>query len=151
VLAQQAKLEHQNERKEVRHHNKSEQFMKRKTIWVRLLLLVLLAGTGWTMPPKDTAASQVFTGEVMDTICARYKGHQHMMEELKSMGDTKQSCIKHCIEQLGASYVLYDPEKQVAYEIANQDKIAPYAGKRVRVSGTLQKKKINVTSIQTAG
>jgi hypothetical protein len=124
--------------------------MKRKTIWVRLLPLVLLAGTGWTMPPRDTPGSQVFTGEVMDTICARYKGHQHMMEELKSMGDTKQSCIKHCIEQLGASYVLYDAGKQATYEIANQDKITPFAGKRVRVTGTLQKKKINVTSVQTA-
>jgi hypothetical protein len=125
--------------------------MKYQAMWIRLLSLALLSGTGWTMPSGDAQPSQIFTGEITDTICARYKGHKHMMEELKSMGGDKKICIQRCREQLGASYVLYDEGKQITYEITNQSKIAPFAGQRVRVAGTLEKnKKIEVTDVRRA-
>jgi hypothetical protein len=124
--------------------------MKLKKMQLPLLLSLVLVGTAWTAPPPDAQGVQTFTGEVTDTICARYKGHAHMMEELKSMGNDKRTCIKHCMEQLGASYVLYDEGKQTTYEVADQDKIAAFAGHKVRVSGTLQKKKIEITDIHRA-
>jgi hypothetical protein len=130
------------------------EFMKSQTIQticIRLLLLASLSGIGWTLPPADAQPNQVFTGEITDTICARYKGHKHMMDELKSMGGDKKSCIQHCREQLGASLVLYDEAKQMTYELANQDKVAPFAGQKVRVTGKLEKnKKIDVTDLQRA-
>ena len=126
---------------------KEKQSMNHKKMQLSLLLLVAFAGSAWATPP----GVQTFTGEITDTICARYKGHAHMMEELKSMGKEKKTCIKHCMEQLGASYVLYDEAKQTTYEITDQDKIAAFAGQKVRVSGTLQKnKKIEVTDIHRA-
>jgi hypothetical protein len=125
--------------------------MKLKKMQLPVLLLLTFAGTAWTMPPRDAQGAQTFTGEITDTICARYKGHAHMMEELKTMGNDKKTCIKKCIEQLGAHYVFYDDGKQTTYEITDQDKIAAFAGHKVRVSGTLQKnKKIEVSDVHRA-
>jgi hypothetical protein len=48
------------------------------------------------------AIVQEFTGEIMDSICAGYKGHSYMMQQLKSMGTDKESCIKSCINATGS-------------------------------------------------
>jgi hypothetical protein len=122
-----------------------------KKMQLPALLLLAIAGTAWTTASPDAQSVQTFTGEITDTICARYKGHAHMIAELKSMGNDKKTCIKHCLEQLGASYVFFDDGKQIMYEIADQDKVAAFAGHKVRVSGTLQKnKKIEITDIHKA-
>jgi hypothetical protein len=115
------------------------------------LLLAVLATAGWTTTPGGSEGAQVFTGEISDTICAHYKGHKHMMEEVKGMGNDKKACIAHCREQLGASYVLYDPAKDITYQIADQDKVAAFSGQKVRISGTADKnKKLKVTRVEAA-
>jgi len=91
--------------------------------------------------------AQTFTGEIMDDLCAKDKSHEGMMEQMKDMGRDPVACTKKCIE-MGAHYVLYDRQKDVVYKIDNQEKAEPFAGKVVRVSGTVQKNKLKIDTIE---
>ena len=72
-----------------------------------------------------------------------------MMQQLKSMGSDKKTCINSCLTQLGAKYVLFDKTQQKAYDIDNPDKVESLAGHAVRISGELIKKDtIRVNDIQ---
>lgn len=82
----------------------------------------------------------------MDSLCAKDGTHDGMMEQMKSMGRDKATCALKC-SQLGAKYVLFDPAKKEVYGLDDQEKAEAFAGKKVRVSGTLQKNKIKVESI----
>lgn len=95
----------------------------------------------------DEGGSGVFTGEIMDSLCAKNGSHDKMMDEMKSMGREKQSCTQKCV-QLGAKYVLFDAAKKTVYGLDDQDKAESFAGQKVRVKGTLEKKKIKVHSIE---
>lgn len=98
----------------------------------------------------DEGASGVFTGEIMDSLCAKDGSHDKMMSEMKSMGREKQSCTQKCV-QLGAKYVLFDAGKKMVYRLDDQDKAEPFAGQQVRIKGTLEKKKIKIRSIEPIG
>ncbi len=119
-----------------------------KTCFGRILLLLsttLLALPLWA----GQSDPQVFTGEVMDSLCAKNGSHDEMMDEMKSMGRDKASCSQKCI-QLGAKYVLYDAAKKTVYNLDDPDKVESFAGRKVRVSGTLEKNKIKIASVQAA-
>lgn len=115
-----------------------------------LLLAVCMGAAGASKKPQSTG-TQTFKGEIMDTLCASYKGHEHMMQELRSMGTDKKSCIKQCL-LLGAKYALYDATRQTTYRIDDQDKdkVEPFAGRQVQITGTLDKKTIKVTDMKPA-
>src|SRR5579885_2116591 len=89
-------------------------------------------------------AKQVFTGTITDGECAN-ADHSHMR-----MGPTDAECVKACIEDHGASYVLYDGKN--AYTLSDAKKAAPFAAVKVKVTGTLDsaKKTIQVDSIEKA-
>jgi hypothetical protein len=110
------------------------------------LVPILLAGSVYATQ-ADSNIPSTFTGEVMDSLCAKAGSHDQMMQDMKSMGTDKKSCSVKCI-QLGAKYVLYDSAKRSVYELDNQDKAGEFAGQKVRVSGTLQKKKLKVEKIE---
>jgi hypothetical protein len=93
------------------------------------------------------AQTQTVSGEIMDDLCAKDKSHEGMMEQMKDMGRDPAVCTKKCIE-MGAHYVLYDRQKDVVYKIDNQEKAEPFAGKVVRVSGTVQKNKLKIDTIE---
>ena len=121
-----------------------------KTLWafsipfsMWLLAIVMWAG------PTGQSDSQGFTGEVMDSLCAKDGTHDKMMDQMKSMGRDKATCTQKCI-QLGAKYVLFDPAKKTFYELDDQDKAAAFAGRKVEVKGTIDRKKIKVASIEPA-
>jgi hypothetical protein len=99
--------------------------------------------------PKQYDGPQTLTGEITDTLCAPYKSHAHMMEEMKSMGTDKVTCIQKCL-QLGGKYALYDAGQQKAYRIENSDKVESFAGRKVRVSGEVQNDKLKVVQIEAA-
>jgi hypothetical protein len=120
------------------------------------LVLALLLGCICIVPmtmvfggnsSKQADGPQTVTGEITDTLCAAYKSHDHMMEQMKSMGTDKASCIQQCL-QVGAKYSLYDAGQQKAYKIENPDKVASFAGRKVRVSGEVQKDKLKVEQIE---
>jgi len=110
------------------------------------LMLSCLLVSGAAKDPQ-ASGSQIFSGEITDTICAEYRGHQHMMQEMKSMGTDKASCTEKCI-QLGAKYALYDAARQTVYGIEDQDKVKVFAGRQVQITGILNKKKIKVSEIK---
>jgi len=119
-----------------------------RTRFGRILLLLsvpLLALPLWA----GQSGPQVFTGEVMDSLCAKNGSHDEMMDEMKSMGRDKATCSQKCI-QLGGKYVLYDAAKKTVYDLDDPDKVEAFAGRKVRVSGTLEKHKIRISTVQAA-
>jgi hypothetical protein len=121
--------------------------MKKPGFW-GIAAVVLLASTfSFTVPAR--AADQTFTGEIMDSACAKAGNHDAMINSGK-MKDAK-SCTMGCVKG-GASYVLYDAAKKTVYMLDDQTKPADFAGAKVKVMGTYDKatKTIKVTSIKAA-
>lgn len=121
-----------------------------------LLVILLVAGLGTMLvatslyaTQTDSNISSIFTGEIMDSLCAKAGSHDQMMQDMKSMGRDGNSCSVKCI-QLGGKYVLYDSSKRIIYELDDQEKAGEFAGHKVRVSGALQKKKIKIAHIEAA-
>ena len=96
------------------------------------------------------SAAQTFSGEIMDDLCAKYKSHDKMMQQMKSMTRDPTTCTKKCI-QLGAHLVLYERQKDAIYKLDNPQKAEPFAGKTVLISGTLEKNKIKIANIEATG
>jgi hypothetical protein len=124
--------------------------MKRYSgIILTICLGLLLAAPFWGKSPK-AASAQGYSGEIMDSLCAKNGSHEKMMDEMKSMGRDKKTCTNKCI-QLGAKYVLYDESTKTTYALDDQEKAEPFAGQTVQVQGTLGKNKITVATIEPAG
>src|ERR1700733_15587482 len=116
------------------------------TVCLGLLLTTpLMEAQSKEQPGKGN--TQTFSGEIMDSLCAKDGSHEKMMDEMKSMGRDKNTCAIKCA-QLGAKYVLYDADKKTIYGLDDQDKAEAFAGQRVRVRGSLAKSKIKVQNIE---
>lgn len=89
----------------------------------------------------SAAAPQTFTGVVGDSECAA-GSHAGMR-----MGPSDAECTKACVDAHGATYVLYDGAR--AYALSDERAAEPFAGRRVRVVGTLDEptRTIQVDSI----
>jgi uncharacterized protein YhbP (UPF0306 family) len=66
------------------------------------------------------------------------------------MGRDKETCTKKCAE-IGAKYVLYDESTKAVYTLDDQQKAKTFAGRRVRVAGTVAGNQIRVTNLEAAG
>ena len=114
---------------------------------------LLLATPLMEAQPKEQsgkADAQTFSGEIMDSLCAKDGTHEKMMDEMKSMGRDKNTCTIKCA-QLGSKYVLFDADRKTVYVLDDQDKAGAFVGQRVRVLGTLAKNKIKVENIEALG
>lgn len=102
--------------------------------YLSVLLLALAAFSG-------ASAAETFTGTITDDMCAK-ADHSGMQ-----MGPNDAECTKSCVILHDAEYVLYDGRN--AYHLSDQKTPAEFAGRRVRVTGTLDasKKSIKVESI----
>ena len=109
-------------------------------------LLALTAGLSGASSKSDSS-TQTVEGEITDTLCAPHGSHDYMMDQMKSMGKDKSSCIEKCL-QVGAKYALYDPGKKAVYKIDNPDKVEQFAGHQVRVSAEVHKNNLKVVDIQ---
>lgn len=118
-----------------------------KTLNCYLITLLVTCSLGIA---QTGSAAQTFSGEIMDDLCAKNKSHDKMMQQMKSMTRDPAVCTKKCV-QLGAHYVLYDRQKDTIYKLDNPQKAEPFAGQTVRISGTLEKNKINIASIEATG
>lgn len=103
------------------------------------LVFALLLAFVQTAPRTST-----FTGTISDSECAN-ANHAGMR-----MGETDAECVTACIEQHGATYVLYDGS--VSYRLSDQKAAAAFAARKVTVAGTLDEKSrtIQVQSIAAA-
>lgn len=87
---------------------------------------LLAAGTGIAQSP------QTFTGQIMDSACAKTGSHAAMEKEhgIKTARDCTLGCVKG-----GAKFVLYNGSK--SYDLDDQTKPEAFAGQKVKVTGTL--------------
>ncbi len=105
--------------------------MSRKlmTLGVTLLMFGCMA---WA------ADKSSWTGVVSDTHC----GVKH-----STAGDEAASCVAKCVSG-GAKYALVSDGK--VYQLDAQDKFANFAGKSVKVTGTLKDDAITVDSVEAS-
>jgi len=82
--------------------------------------------------PVFAQRTQKFTGVVTDSMCssADHKGMR--------MGPTDAECTVACVLAHGALYVLYDGKE--VYTLSDQTAPEKFAGKKVKVTGTLDAK-----------
>jgi hypothetical protein len=89
-------------------------------------------------------AAQTFSGVVTDSMCAT--GDHSQMR----MGPNDADCTTACVLAHGATYVLFDGK--TAYALSDQRTPEKFAGKKVKVTGTLdaKTKTIQVASMSAA-
>ena len=106
---------------------------------MRLLSVLVLAGSAIHAGSQERS----FVGIMSDSVCALSHGAMRM-------GPTDAECAQACVEEHDASYVLVD-EKAV-YKLSDQRAPKAFAGKKVKVVGTLDaaSSTITVTSITGA-
>jgi hypothetical protein len=75
---------------------------------------------------------QTFTGVVTDSMCS-LGDHSRM-----GMGPTDAECTTACVREHGAEYVIYDGN--AVYTLSDQVTPEKFAGKKVKVVGTLDAK-----------
>ena len=109
------------------------------------------------LPAFASAKDRTFSGEIMDSQCAKNASHEMMLKK-EGMGDkdpndpmVKAMCTKNCVK-LGGKYVLFDAASKTVYELDDQTKPEQFAGQKVKVTGTLDKatKTIHLTGITPA-
>ena len=91
-----------------------------------------------------------YTGEIMDSACARMGSHDAMMKNdpnIKTSKDCTVACVQH-----GSNYVLFDTATKTIYQLDDQKKPEQFAGAKVIVTGTLNNatKTIRVAAIKAA-
>lgn len=99
--------------------------------------LLLAAGAFGKDKPKDAA---IIHGSIMDSQCA-YNVHSdtHSHDWMTKRGvqgaNNEESCTQHCVKDLGGSYVLV--AKKDVYKLDDQIKAEQFAGKKVKISGSV--------------
>lgn len=119
---------------------------RRSISWPVRLALGLAAGMiGFTV------RASVFQGEISDSQCATNvhavnRSHKEMLK-MQNMGGTSAECSRFCVKDMGGVYVLL--VKNQVYHLDNQELAERNAGRKVKVSGTLdaKTKMIHVTFI----
>jgi hypothetical protein len=112
---------------------------------VKSLISCLLAALALTLAlPSAAQSKRTFTGTIIDDMCAR-AGHAAMR-----MGPTDAECTAACVSIHGAGYVLQNGKD--IYTLSDQRAPEKFAGRKVRVVGTLdaKAKAIAVESIAAA-
>jgi hypothetical protein len=90
--------------------------------------------------PRPAAKSKVFVGYISDSMC----GLKHMMP-----GKSDAECTLECVKA-GAKYVLADRANSRVYDLSDQKTPEKFAGKKVRVRGTLKGTLIVLSSMEAA-
>jgi hypothetical protein len=108
--------------------------MVRTGIFLVALGVIAITAPGMMASPQSTNG-KTWTGVVSDSIC----GLKH-----SDPSDEAAMCVKKCVEG-GAKYVLVSRGK--VYQLSDQSKFAAFAGRSVKVSGTLHGNAIQVASV----
>jgi hypothetical protein len=100
-------------------------------------------------PGFAAAKDNTFSGEIMDSQCAKNGSHEEMFKK-EGTNDPK-ACTEACVK-MGGKYVLFDGASKAVYQLDDQTKPQPFAGQKVQVTGTLDEttKTIHVTDIKAA-
>lgn len=107
-----------------------------------LFFAVLLASFTFARDKaKDSAVT--LQGSIVDSQCAfnvhsESRSHEWMIKRGVQDATDEKSCTLHCVKDMGGSYVLV--VKKDVYRLDDQVKSEQFAGKNVKVSGTLDDK-----------
>src|SRR5215467_9495207 len=101
---------------------------------VLAIVALSLPMSSWSA--QSELQSKTFTGEVTDSICAPSGSHAATMAKTPGMGSDSASCTKKCVA-MGAKYVLVDQSSHATYTLDDSDKVAQFAGHKVKVTGSL--------------
>lgn len=122
-------------------------------ISVTLMIIMLAAGAAVAAPSAQKAAtskSQVYLGEIWDEACAKKGNHETMASENSIPPGPKMAreCTQDC-HDMGRPLVLFNPANKRFYMLDKQAQAEPFAGEKVKVTGTLDKRTntIHVASI----
>ena len=66
-----------------------------------------------------------------------------------TMGSTDRECVLKCVRQ-GAAFGFVDSERKNFFQLDDQEKPRPFAGRRVRVTGRLEGDTLFVRTIEAA-
>ena len=115
----------------------------------RTLLLIFVALCPlpiWAGSPVQNNL-QVFVGEITDSHCAKISSRAEFANPMKSMGRDRKACALRCIER-GSKIVLYDTSRRLVYRLDDAERVLPFAGQKVRITGTLRKNEITLATIE---
>ena len=116
--------------------------MKYKASQAALILAALLCSYSFSKDkPKDNVLN--LQGAIVDSQCAfnvhsETRSHEWMINKGVQNATDAPSCTLHCVKDMGGSYVLV--VKKDVYRLDDQVKTEMFAGKNVKVSGTLDPK-----------
>lgn len=107
-------------------------------------LMLIVAACLLSVPAFAAPKERTFTGEIMDSQCAKNGSHAMMLKK-EGMGDknpndpmVKAMCTKNCVK-MGGKYVLYNAATKKTYQLDDQTKPEQFAGQNVKVTGTFDK------------
>jgi hypothetical protein len=102
--------------------------------------------TGTAAPGAHPAPARVFLGYISESDC----GQDHaVMLATGKMGSTDRECVLKCVRQ-GAAFGFVDSERKGFYQLDDQEKPRPFAGRRVRLTGRLEGDTFFVQAIEAA-
>jgi hypothetical protein len=112
-------------------------------------LVLSMTACALLVPGLAAAKDKTFTGEIMDSQCAKMGGHESMFKK-EGTNDPK-ACTEACVK-MGGKYVLFDGASKAVYQLDNQTKPKSFSGQKVQVTGDLDKatKTIHITDIKAA-
>jgi type 1 fimbria pilin len=102
--------------------------MKKLAIASSAATFFLAAGLALSLSAQKAAT---FKGEVMDSPCALLGGHDKMAQK----GESAKDCTLRCVKA-GGKFSLFDAANKTWYQLDDQKKAEPFAGKKVTVTGT---------------
>jgi hypothetical protein len=113
----------------------------------RFRFIVAVAGLAFGMGTHASAQStKTFTGEITDEHLNCVQTPMKAPDGIKE----KNSCVLYWAHfvQPPSKYVLYNAATKATYQLDDQDRVQPYVGAQVIVTGTESNKTINVTDIK---
>ncbi|HKD80459.1 MAG TPA: hypothetical protein VKH81_12255 [Candidatus Angelobacter sp.] len=117
--------------------------MKFKTTMIAVVLAATLSIYSFSKDKPKDANVITLQGAIVDSQCAfnvhsETHSHEWMIKRGVQDATDEKSCTQHCVKDMGGSYVLV--VKKDVYRLDDQVKSELFAGKNVKVSGTLDPK-----------
>ena len=116
--------------------------MKHKATTTAVIFAAMLSACAFA---KDKPKENVITlqGAIMDSQCAfnvhsETRSHEWMIKRGVQDATDEKSCTLHCVKDMGGSYTLVVTKE--VYRLDDQVKSELFAGKNVKVTGTLDPK-----------
>jgi len=112
------------------------------------MAIALMVGTQTTQAGRAAQGDvRVFVGTITDSLCANNGPHAQHMNEPRRMERDKRSCVARCVE-MGGKLVLVESGDERIYQLDSPEKALPFAGQKVRITGTVHKNEITLQTIE---